>query len=437
MSAHAPHAELEQLLSGHADGTLCLARVDHIDSIQQADDAEHFPAEQLQSAFLDRLNSCLPEKNTVYGLALGEFAWVLDVATDQDVVNDELLALFQSPFDYDHHTAFVTLSIAVVDISIISNRASSLLQLDQALRNAQAQGGNRCYRARAPRDILSQIPSAIEREEFVVYFQGVWRADTHELSGAEALLRWHGLELNNIDPGQLVQMAEQGNKMASLGNWVIRKACSHASAWLETWAHPLTLGVNVSQQQFHSPNFISNLAICLEDTWLDPKCLELEIRYCDLTELFDRDSSSLLILSKMGVRICADNVDAEFFEPQNQALRDFVLGSASLPGNTGSIPGIRVSSIKFDPTLIIPVFSSNNPAPLTSALKKQLGEFVDKCKQEKIHTTAVGIENNDIKQGIKGFGFDFAQGYVLGKPTNAKEFTHFARTAVHQQCDPD
>lgn len=432
MTAHAPFRELDKLLAEHADGTLCLARVDHIDSVQQADEAGSFPAEQLQSAFLDRLNNCLPKESTVQGLALGEFAWVLDSGNDTEAINDEILALFQSPFDYDHHSAFVTLSIAVVDISNISDPANSLLQLDQALRNAQAQGGNRCYRARAPRDVLSQIPSAIEREEFAIYFQGVWRADTQELSGAEALLRWHGLEINDIDPGQLVQMAEQGNKMASLGNWAIRRACSHASAWLETWAHPLTLGLNVSQQQFHAPHFVANLAICLENTWLDPKCLELEIRFSDFAALLKQDNSSLLQLSALGVRLCLDNIDADFFEPHNQALRNFVLGRASIPGKNSLNLGIRVSSIKIDPTLIIPLFSGDKTATSTSGLKKQLGEFLGECKQERICSTAVGIETTDIMKGIEGFGFDFAQGFALGKPLSAKEFTHFARTAMHK-----
>jgi len=431
VSKRAPYAELDILLAKHAAGTLCLARVDHIDSVQQADDVGNFPAEQLQSGFLERLNNCLPQQSKAHSIALGEFAWVLGATCDQASINDEILALFQSPFDYDHHTAFLTLSIAVVDISNMEDQANSLLQLDQALRNAQAQGGNRCYRARAPRDLLSQIPSAIEREEFAIHFQGVWRADTQELSGAEALLRWHGLEINNIDPGQLVQIAEEGNKMASLGNWVIRKACSHASAWLETWAHPLTLGINVSQQQFHSPNFVANLATCLENTWMDPRCLELEIRYSDFIRLLEQDSISLRAISKMGVHLCLDNIDADFFALHNQAIREFVLGHSSPSGRNRSNPGIQISRIKFDPALIVPLFSSKNTDTQTPKLKALLKDYTSACRKEKIRTTAVGIENNDIMQGIGGFGFDFIQGYILGKPLSAKEFTHFARTSVH------
>ncbi len=419
------------LLGRHNAGTLCLARVDHLDSIQQADDASSFPAEQLQEAFLDRLHGCLPSNCDLQSLALGKFAWVLDSETEQEATNDEILALFQSPFDYDHHTAFVTLSIAVVDIANITETAGSLLQLNQALRNAQAQGGNRCYQARAPRDVLAQIPSAIEREEFAIHFQSVWSTDTLQLSGAEALLRWHGLDLNNIDPGQLVQMAEAGNKMASLGNWIIRKSCSHASAWLETWAHPLTLGVNISQQQFHSPHFMSNLAICLENTWLDPKCLELELRYSDFSALLERDSASLLGLSKMGVRLCLDNIDAHFFEHQHQPLKEFILGHTAIPADNRNSLGIQISSIKIDPELIIPLFSAEHLDDSQSELKNELKHYIGECRQEHIRSTAVGVENKDILKSIGGFGFDFAQGYALGRALTAKGFTRLARSSAY------
>lgn len=415
--------ELLVLLESHSAGTLCYARVDHVENLQDSEDRQDFPAEQLQAAFLDRLASSLSPNTVVESLAFGIFAWVLDSERPSKKNCDVILEAFKSPFDYEMHTAFVTLSISIADISSSSDSSVTLSQLEHALRNAQAQGGDRCYLARADRDVLSQIPAAIEREEFSIYFQGVWSAEKKHLVGAEALLRWHGMDINNIDPGQLIRMAEEGGKMSSLGNWITHKACAHASSWLENWASPLTLGINISTQQFRSPNFVAQITQSLESTWLDPKLLELEIRYSDFQSLLDESAQSLLTLNRLGIRLALDNIDEAFFSEQYAPLREAVLGRKTFVAGSSASLAIGIRNLKFSPQLVVPLFSGAN-TPLYNQVKK----FIQDCKQEAMTTTAVGVESEQILQGVCDSGFDFAQGYFLGKPMNSTDFNRFTRS---------
>ena len=425
------HPGLYPLITSQSEGTLCYAKVDHADTLQEAEQAKDFPAEQLQSVFLQRLVSCLPADTPIEHFALGEFSWLLKPSHNCHEVCAKTLAAFRQRFDYDNYQAFVTLSISNSDITRNADRNTTILELKHALRSAQAQGGDRCYQARARRDVLSQLPSAIEREEFSIYFQGVWSADNGQMKGAEALLRWHGMDINNIDPAQLIRLAEEGGKMSSLGNWIIQKACSSATGWLENWASPLSLGLNISAQQFRSANFVTHVIQCLENTWLEPTVLELEIRYAEFLPLLENSANDLQTLTNLGVRICLDNIDEAFFSGEHQNLRDALLGKKDYISSSSAGLTLNISSLKFSPGLIIQHFSSSENT-LDKRCKNTVEQFVADCKKTHIRTTAVGVENEEILKEIRQSGFDLAQGYLLGKPLNATAFNRFAKTQGRQ-----
>lgn len=405
--------------------------MDHLQALQADEDPENFPAEQLQHAFLARLKPHLPAQTRIKNIALGEFAWILTPELNSEKICSAIRSAFNLPFDYGQYSAIVSLSIAVVDISTIKNISSAILELDHALQNAQAQGGNKYYQARADRDLLSQIPSAIERKEFSIYFQSIWSNSNKQLVGAEALLRWHGLELNNIDPAQLVRMVEAGGKISSLGNWIIQKSCTHASNWLETWASPLTLNLNISSQQLCSANFLPYLTECLEKTWVDPRMVGLEFRYADFLAMLEENTHTLISLNKLGLRLVLDNIDAEFFSSDYQTLRDSLTGLSTFTLETDISLGIKVHSVKFSPELIIDVFSSENILR-DHPMLKNLEQFVLACKKESILTVAVGVENEAMLKAVTELGIDFSQGYLLGKPLSSSDFDRFTRSIMYK-----
>jgi hypothetical protein len=153
------------------------------------------------------------------------------------------------------------------------------------------------------------VPLAVEREEFRVFYQPIVRLATGQIAGVEALVRWWRNESELVAPMDFIDVAEETGLMLPISRWVQREACRQARAWhlLFHTDPPLTMTINVSPRQFAQSNLVADLRSDLDETKVDPRSVQLEI-----TETMAMSDPNLTIricsqLKDMGVRLSMDD----------------------------------------------------------------------------------------------------------------------------------
>ena len=152
---------------------------------------------------------------------------------------------------------------------------------DLALYRAKEDGGgvHRFFeremdrQAQMRRDMELDLRRALGNGEFELHYQPLIDIATDRISGFEALLRWRHPEKGMISPADFIPVAEDIGLIVSLGEWVLREACSEAVKW----PADVKIAVNLSPVQFRSRNLVQVVVSALANSGLSPKRLELEI----------------------------------------------------------------------------------------------------------------------------------------------------------------
>jgi diguanylate cyclase len=121
------------------------------------------------------------------------------------------------------------------------------------------------------------LRGALERDEFLLYYQPKVDLVTLEIAGVEALIRWRRPDGGLISPGEFVSIAEDCGLIVPMGRWVLREACRQARAWEDAGLPFKRISVNVSAAELGHKGFVEGVAEVLADTGLDPRYLDLEL----------------------------------------------------------------------------------------------------------------------------------------------------------------
>jgi len=232
----------------------------------------------------------------------------------------------------------------------------------------------------------------VQNNELHLHYQPVVSADTGDLTGFEALLRWTHPELGAISPVKFIPLAEEARLIEPIGEWVLRTACDEAARW----SSGARVAVNVSPEQLHNPAFVSVVSSALANSGLPAERLELEVT----ESVFMREGTgATMVLERildLGVRLSLD---------------DFGTGYSSL----GYLSRTRFSSIKIDRSF---VQGASKGVPEALAIIRAV---VALAQSLGMATTAEGVETAEEHEMIKELGCTKVQGYYFGRPLPVEE----------------
>ena len=155
---------------------------------------------------------------------------------------------------------------------------------------------------REKRALQQDLRTAIARDELELHYQPQAHIDG-EITGFEALVRWHHPRHGLVPPGTFIPLAEESGIIIALGEWVLRTACREAASW----PRPLRIAINLSPVQFQHGDLAELVHQILLETGLAPARLELEITEGVLIGDFNRAVAILRRLKNLGVRIAMDD----------------------------------------------------------------------------------------------------------------------------------
>ena len=308
-----------------------------------------------------------------------------------------LIDIVSKPIDLSAGPALVGVSIGIaIAPQAGTDRSELQRKADIALYQAKRSGGTHfefftehmSKSVQQRRELEGDLRHALDSgTELEVVFQPIYTSGT-TLSGVEALVRWNHPRAGAVSPYTFVGLAEDCGLIDRLGDLVMRRACSVASAW-----NIETLAVNISAMQLRQYDFSDRVLGLLAETGLDPSRLEVEVTEATLLSATEASGRNLKALRRAGVKV---------------ALDDFGTGSSSL----SYLMKFEVDRIKIDRTFVQRIGRADQSDSIVQA-------FVSMARAFGIAVTAEGVETREQMEFLTNIGCDSLQGYLLSPPMPA------------------
>jgi diguanylate cyclase (GGDEF)-like protein/PAS domain S-box-containing protein len=364
------------------------------------DSLGHAAGDELLIAVAQRLQGAVRSADTVARLGGDEFAVLLDLCSPARAEKHaaRLLEAISAPLHLSGKHVDMTGSIGIAVAEPDMSAGEVLRNADMAMYRAKAAGGG-CFRSFEPdmhtdalRDleVNAALRSSLDDERFVLHYQPVVAAADGSVVAMEALVRWRrGDDL--LSPAEFIPALEQSGQIVVLGEWILRRACSDASAWPAN----VQVNVNLSGRQLADPHLVQHVSQALTESGLDPDRLMLEITESVLMHNTDASIRQLAQLRDLGVGLAID---------------DFGTGYSSL----AYLRAFPVAELKIDRSFIDTIADDPAAVPLVATI-------VQLARSLSLTTVAEGVETQAQCNLLRELGCDRLQGYFFARPAPVEQ----------------
>ncbi|RMH61391.1 MAG: EAL domain-containing protein [Zetaproteobacteria bacterium] len=384
----------------------------------------HSVGDRILQVAAQRLTGTLREVDMISRYGGDEFTVALpDIKTAEDaaLVAQKLLDVFNTPFTLEGREYHLGASIGISLFPDDAENVEGLVKCaDAAMYEAKPKSGSAFHfytedlgnQAEMVMEMEISLRKAIEQEEFILHYQPFLSLSDGELRGMEVLTRWLQPDRGLVMPDQFIPFAERSGLIYPLGNWVLRSACLQHCRWVEDGLFAgldkiPCVAVNVSSVQFREPNFIDDVQRILQETGMNPECLELEITEGVLMEQAEESVRLLHQLKEMGVKIAVD---------------DFGTGFSSL----SYLKRFPIDTLKVDRSFVARVPEHEQDASIVRAI-------VDLAHNLHIKVIAEGIEHAEQLAFLRAEGCEWGQGYLFSRPVSSEAMADVLRDDGRKQ----
>jgi diguanylate cyclase (GGDEF)-like protein/PAS domain S-box-containing protein len=381
------------------------------------DSLGHPIGDKLLQSIAHRLVECVRGDDTVSRQGGDEFVVLLPElaqAEDAAIMACRILRSVAAAHCIDPHELHVTTSIGISVFPDDGLSAESLIRnADTAMYQAKENGrqGYQFFkpamntRAVERQSVEEGLRRALERNEFLLYYQPKIDIKSGLITGAEALIRWVHPSRGMIHPAKFIPIAEDCGLILPISNWVLRNACQQAQAWTGD-GHRLTMAVNVSAVQFRDDEFLKGLLSVLDESRLDPRALELELTESVLMKRVEYTAGILKTLRRSGIQVAVD---------------DFGTGYSSL----SYLRKFPIDTLKIDQSFVRQIASSADDAAIVTAI-------ISMAQRLKLNVVAEGVETLQELEFLEAHECDQAQGYYFSHPVPAQDFEKLLVTSMSE-----
>jgi len=362
----------------------------------------HATGDKLLKLVAQRLRRGVRECDAIARWGGDEFTLMLPHLTSAEDISklaQRILDNLADPFLVDGQEFYVTASLGIALAPYDGQDVETLLRhADMAMYQAKHQGKNnfQLYHEKVHHSTLehltleSDLHKALNRDEFLLFYQPQVRLQTCAVIGLEALLRWKHPRLGFVSPAQFIPLAEETGLINPIGDWVLREACRQQQVWRSLGLPPIRIAVNLSAKQFQQTSLVNKILATLDETGMEPEYLEIEITESAAMRDVAFTISTLRLLQDVGIQI---------------ALDDFGTGYSSL----NAIKHFPLNTLKIDQSFVREACHD----PSDAAIARTIAALAQGLH---LKTVAEGVETRQQLAFLRSIGCDGAQGYLFGKP---------------------
>lgn len=398
------------------ESAVCVMLID-LDGFKDVNDSlGHVRGDDILVGVAKKIQSSIRSVDLAARMGGDEFALLLPGVDCSQVaagMAEHIIGEISRPMLVDEAQVNISASIGTVMYPVHGITVQDLLtSADLALYQAKDEGRS-CHRifTREMRDAFQakhafqlEFARAYEQNEFEVFYQPLVNLATHDIVGAEALLRWRHPEKGVLGPGAFLAALERGPWAERVGDWVVETACRQAAQWCGARGEPFRININLFGAQFRSGTLAQKILAVLMRTGLQPNSLELEITENIILRYDENMLASLTTLRNEGIGIAFD---------------DYGTGYASL----NMLKNYPVTSLKIDQTFVRTMCESRPDAAIVKAIL-YLGKSFD------LGVIAEGVETLEQCERLRNEGCKEGQGHLFGHPVSAADFTRRLKEKV-------
>lgn len=370
----------------------------------------HRLGDQLLVATTKRLKHCLQPTDKLARVGGDEFAILrqeIQVPEEVTLLADQLQAEVTKPYKLNGQEVFTTASVGIV-----LRQSNSDYEPEDILRDAHTAMHRAKESGKARHEVFvsgmrvevmtrlqleTDLRRAIERQEFLLYYQPIVSLETGKLAGFEALIRWQHPQRGLVPPGEFIPVAEETNLIIPLSQWIIREACLQLKEWQQHFPQdpPLLVSVNFSGKQLSQPDLVEQIEQTLKEADIDGRSLKLEIT--ESTAMNDVESTIALLqrLKSLNLQLSID---------------DFGTGYSSL----SYLHRFPTNTIKVDRSFVSRMGDGSEDAQIVQTIIV-LGHNLS------MDIVAEGVETAEQLAHLRKLQCEYGQGYFFAKPLTAAQ----------------
>jgi diguanylate cyclase (GGDEF)-like protein len=368
----------------------------------------HAVGDKLLQAIAGRLSAYLGETSLVARLGGDEFAVLIQPGNNASAAAaaETVASCLTPPITVDDMTIQAGASVGIAlypgdgdDGAILLRRA------DAAMYEAKQSG--RSHMFSTPDDdvanvrrlqLLGELRASIATGDFRLFHQPKLDMKTGRIVGTEGLVRWQHKQFGLLTPIEFIELSELSGLIQPLTRYLLELGIAQAASW-RMQGFDIAVAINLSVRNFFDqglPDFIRDL---LERHRLPGKFLVLEITEREVMSDRALARSALSSFRELGVKISVD---------------DFGTGYSSL----SQLQQLPIDEIKIDASFVRNMCTDQQDAVIVRSI-------IDLGHNLGLEVVAEGAETPEDLNALRQMGADRLQGYVIGKPMPAEEFTRW------------
>lgn len=344
-----------------------------------------------------------------------EFAVIAEGIADAGgvaTVADRLVTGLREPIPVGEQSLEIAASIGVAVFPDDARDAEELLlSADTAMQQCRDQGFgyhlfNEALRKRAEREhLLSlELPPALARGEFELFYQPKMRLADSRIIAFEALLRWQSDKFGMVSPEEFIPLLERSGQIQAVGEWALRQACHDLVGFRNRGWRDGHMSVNVSVRQLRRTNFHEDVARVLAETGTAAADLILEVTESIAMDNVVEGADMLRRLKGLGVKLAID---------------DFGTGYSSLT----YLRHLPADFLKLDKSFIGGMKSSEKGRHIVASV-------IGLARALALRTIAEGVEDQGQADLLRGLGCEIIQGFLLARPMPRAEAERWLESVV-------
>ena len=386
-----------------------------LDNFKHINDAlGHRTGDDVLVAIARALHDAIGSDDQLARIGGDEFTVVLDQLGQDARLNAENLAnrLIAAIEVMSASSAWRAFNLrASIGVSLFPDDAQDvdalLMAADIAMYEAKSEGKAQmrhydeayAQRIRERITIEQSLEAAIQRDEFVIYYQPRVSARSGEMTGMEALIRWRHPERGLLSPVEFISVAEKTGLIVPIGEYVIRKVCAQIAEWRTEGLPVRQVSVNVSALQLKGQGLRQTLVASLKKYDLPTELLAFELTESSMLDEDGIAQAELCKFREMGIELEID---------------DFGTGYSSL----SKLQSLDIDVLKIDQSFVRELGKDAQASTLCETM-------VSVGRSLGISVVAEGVETSEQLQLLQRMGCDQIQGYLLAPPLPAEELPKF------------
>lgn len=357
-------------------------------------------------------------ESTLARLGGDEFAVLIEELHDpSDAIRvaERLQQRLAVPFDCNGQEIVLSASIGIAFGNNGGMEAPDLLRdTEIAMYRAKSSGKARCevfdhaMHAGALKrlQLETDLRKAVELNEFRVYYQPIVSLHSGKIVGFETLSRWQRPE-GLLMPGEFISVADETGIILPINRQLLGDACRQLRSWQALFPSdpPLTVNVNIAPKQFAQPDLACEIGKTLQETGVDPSCVNLEITEAIAMADADRSTTVMTQLKGLGVQLDVD---------------DFGTGYSSL----SRLQRFPVDTLKIDRSFVSRMITDVETGAIVRII-------VMLAHGLRLKVVAEGIETQEQADVLRDIGCELGQGYLYSKPVPAEDIELLLRNAAN------